>query len=541
MNAIPGVPATLDLVDFTDAEVSARIAAEEFADAAEKYGRKVALERFNLQVSHWANRFTNRRYRRYVYTVASCMDGSTHSFRISQAALMAKYRKQHPGHKIGHTALQTYNRVMDEAGVFDVIHHRQDSEDEHPGAYRTTEYRVRFSRVLADDLVVPHDFTQISPSARPGEPDISHSGNKTRNGGGDGNGDGGTDVLLRYSSPDSSKNSSTDRHHQAADDDGSLPLRGETGQRALPGRRHLPRQPLPGPQSHPPGLLGVPAVRVFRPSLQTSWRLSRRALPKRWMISASASRAGFGMDLLTRPDQQDARAGLVILSREGTDWRDVVQGLLISGGHRAGKIQQGAQWLNKMFRDIGEPELRKWEDIERERQAEIDRNADEALAQWKREQADQAAEEERRQAEQERVARIKQEIHELMSVVAKEIYEDSPGSMRDVKVSMESGDRYNSLDKQLVWLKRKIAEHEEYERQEAAGRKLVAAWMPTLDGVDFGRVRITDEPMPVHINVRDLTVYQGRLSVAYGALATVWVKMTGSGPVLADPPDDYEL
>lgn len=210
-----------DVLDaFESAAASARIAAEEFADAAAKYGRDVALKRFNDQVSFWANRFTNVRYRRYAYTVASCMDGETHTFRVSQAALMAKYRERHPGKKIGHTTIQQYNKAMAAAGIFDVIHHRQDSESEHPGAYETTEYHVHFGRVLVGDQVMPHDFTQVSLGAKSAETDTSHSRTKTSNGGGDGGtdsgGDGGTDALFSHSSLTSSPTSSSSRRADEA-------------------------------------------------------------------------------------------------------------------------------------------------------------------------------------------------------------------------------------------------------------------------------------------------------------------------------------
>ena len=63
-----------DLDGFESAAALARIAAAEFADATEKYGRDVVLKRFNDQVSYWANRFTNVRYRRWVYVLGECMD-----------------------------------------------------------------------------------------------------------------------------------------------------------------------------------------------------------------------------------------------------------------------------------------------------------------------------------------------------------------------------------------------------------------------------------------------------------------------------------
>ena len=206
----------LDSSALTDAEISARIAAEEFTDAIAKHGRDAALRQFNRRVSFWANRFTNVRYRRYVYTLASFMNGETHSFRVSQAALMAKYRKQHPGKKVPcHSTIQNYNEAMAAAGIFDVIHHRQGSEDENPGAYETTEYRVHFGRVLVDGQVMPHDFTEASSA----EPDIGNIRTKTSDGFTDGftdgSGDGFTDVLFSDSSPTSSLTSS----HTAEDEE----------------------------------------------------------------------------------------------------------------------------------------------------------------------------------------------------------------------------------------------------------------------------------------------------------------------------------
>ena len=87
---------------------------------------------------------------------------------------MAKYQKQHPGKTIGHTAIQTYNRAMAAAGIFDVIHHRQDSEHDNPGAYESTEYHVRFSRVLVGD---GRTFEEIGAERlaedKAGSPDIA--------------------------------------------------------------------------------------------------------------------------------------------------------------------------------------------------------------------------------------------------------------------------------------------------------------------------------------------------------------------------------
>src|SRR5689334_22504537 len=107
--------------DLTDAEASARIAAEEFADTAAMEGRDVALKLFNRRVSFWANRFTNVRHRRWLYALAECMDGETHSYTISQAALITKYRKLFPGQSISHSTIQRYNKRLDGI-IYDVQH-----------------------------------------------------------------------------------------------------------------------------------------------------------------------------------------------------------------------------------------------------------------------------------------------------------------------------------------------------------------------------------------------------------------------------------
>ncbi len=184
-----------DVLDaFESAAASARIAAAEFADAAEKYGRNVALKRFNAQVSFWSNRFTNRRYRRFVYTMGSLMDGEAHTFTPSLALIIKRYRERHPGKTISPTTIKKYADVMAAYGIMDVIRRHQDSEDEHPGAQKTNEYRVHFDRVLVHDQVVPHDFTQVSPSwtadGEASETDISNSRNETGIGSGIGGGIG---------------------------------------------------------------------------------------------------------------------------------------------------------------------------------------------------------------------------------------------------------------------------------------------------------------------------------------------------------------
>jgi hypothetical protein len=199
-----------------DAAASVFISQNDFHETVERHGVKTALGYFNRQVSFWANRFTNVRYRRWVYVLGSCMNGETHEFTICQEALIKRYKKLH-GRSIGPTTVWEYNKLLSSLGVYDVIYNQQGSEDEHPGAFRSTTYKVHFDRVLVDGQVLPHDFTQVNPL------NASHSPTKSEDGGGDGSedggGDGGDSILFSNSSKNSSPHYSSHHHAGATAED----------------------------------------------------------------------------------------------------------------------------------------------------------------------------------------------------------------------------------------------------------------------------------------------------------------------------------
>lgn len=205
--------------DFELATALARIAAEEYATGKENYGTNAVLPRFNAQVSFWANRFTNVRYRRFMYTMGSLMGGASHSYTPSVALIIKRYRERHPGKTISPKTVKTYTDAMAAYGIMDVTRRHQGSEDEHPGAQKANEYRVHFDRVLVDGQAVPHDFTRVSPSwsadGPATEPDISNRSDKSEIGSAvgsavgsaPGSAPGGAPLTYSSTPPDSSKTS----------------------------------------------------------------------------------------------------------------------------------------------------------------------------------------------------------------------------------------------------------------------------------------------------------------------------------------------
>jgi hypothetical protein len=135
------------------------LAQQEFAATAGEHGSAAALAVFNSRVSAWANSFSAKKHQKFAYVLGSVMDGQSHSFRISQQALIRRYEKLY-GQKRDRRTLTRLTAELSEAGteIIEVTRQRQDERGECPGMQRSSVYQVRFDRVLQDGHVVPHDF-----------------------------------------------------------------------------------------------------------------------------------------------------------------------------------------------------------------------------------------------------------------------------------------------------------------------------------------------------------------------------------------------
>lgn len=478
-----------DVLDaFESAAASARIAAAEFADAADKYGRDVALKQFNSRVSFWANRFTNVRYRRWVYVLGECMDGETHEFTISMASLIKKYRKLFPGQSIGTTTIQKYNRLFDGV-IYDVKHNVQGSDDEHPGAYSSHTYTMHFSRVLVGDQVVPHDFTQVSPGAKSAESDTSHSPTKSVNGSINGHDDGsvngsvngGGDVLLSHSSSSFIPTSSPTSSHTAEAEETS-------------GREDL----------------GGDEETVDR--AKSPAHLLRRNTFKVW-TGKSGKVVWYNLD---RASKAPADARVVCLDPAEADylWNGLGTGdrdrdyaacrafLLAPQGARAEAVYQ---WQNAAS-------------IEAQERAE-------------REEAER----------QERIRAAGAEVVLLVERYAGLTGKPVADIQRNYSMFGPEVAR-GELKSQIRKIEAKNAKTEADARAKQARReakaeamKLISEWTPTLDGVDLASVRgrISDDPAAYYIDVQTKAIRPARGMTRPGE-ARVLIQQSTTGPVLAN-------
>jgi hypothetical protein len=151
------------------AEQIALAARAEFATTAEAEGRRAALQQFNRRVSHWANQFTDKRLRRFAWTLGTQMRGETHSFHVTEEKLQTEHQKLHPGayvdaatgkpRELRGRTIRRYVARLEEAGIITVERdRRQDEGGDNPGARRANVYTVHFGRVLRHSAVCAHDF-----------------------------------------------------------------------------------------------------------------------------------------------------------------------------------------------------------------------------------------------------------------------------------------------------------------------------------------------------------------------------------------------
>jgi hypothetical protein len=161
------LPAELSAGETRDIALLARA---EFATTAEAQGRRAALRVFNRRVSAWANQFTDKRLRRFAWTLGSMMDGETHSFAIMQAKLQRKHRQLHPDayvaastgkrRMLSREQIRRYIATLEGAGIITVERdRRQDEGGENPEAFRPNFYTVNFHLVIRDGAQCVHNFT----------------------------------------------------------------------------------------------------------------------------------------------------------------------------------------------------------------------------------------------------------------------------------------------------------------------------------------------------------------------------------------------
>jgi len=184
--------ADIDVSDFTDAELSAKQAMQDFAGIKARLGAKTALALFNLRVSRWANSFTNKRLAEIAYTLGSAMNGGTHSRQISVNGIYAgrvgmrdkvaphslrdKYQQLHKGKAVSYEKLCRYLKELEDLGIAVRTNasdlspgakgrqpERQTRDGDNPGGYQRNTWHVDFSKVVQDGDVMPHWFAAEVP------------------------------------------------------------------------------------------------------------------------------------------------------------------------------------------------------------------------------------------------------------------------------------------------------------------------------------------------------------------------------------------
>jgi hypothetical protein len=156
--------------DFSDAEFAAKAAQIDFADMVEKFGgdRSPAYTLFCMRVSRWSNGFSDKRMRKFCYTLGRAMQGESHGGYISYQKLAKRYLKDH-GQKVSVRTLIRYVERLgqDDIGIVRKTVCWQDERHDYPGMKLANDYEVSFWKILRYGQVLPHDFTAPLPAQQP--------------------------------------------------------------------------------------------------------------------------------------------------------------------------------------------------------------------------------------------------------------------------------------------------------------------------------------------------------------------------------------
>lgn len=177
---LDGLDPSLTTEAFDQARYNAGFAQSDFAEIKERFGASVALADYKRRVIRWLDGVDDFHLERVLYTMASVLDGTTHSWQISVSGKIGAGTKGHRGEIAKDSLLDKYRKIYGETISYPTFSKylkmavdygpverdgpgfggakRRSKGRKYAGAFEATMYHVNFWRTLKDGKVVPRDF-----------------------------------------------------------------------------------------------------------------------------------------------------------------------------------------------------------------------------------------------------------------------------------------------------------------------------------------------------------------------------------------------